>query len=122
MQLFSSCGERGSSAVQPARVAGAPGSVRASHCGTSLVAEHRLAGTWLQQVPHRAQDCGLQTPERKLRNGAAWAQLLLGIWTLPGPGIEPMSPVLAGRFFTTEPPGRPQDSFKKMLIISEMLQ
>ena len=26
---------------------------------------------------------------------------------LPNPGIEPMSPVLAGGFFTTEPPGKP---------------
>ena len=26
---------------------------------------------------------------------------------LPDPGIEPMSPALAGRFFTTELPGRP---------------
>ena len=26
---------------------------------------------------------------------------------LPGPGIEPMSPALGGRFFTTEPPGKP---------------
>ena len=26
---------------------------------------------------------------------------------LPNPGIEPMSPALAGRFFTTEPPGKP---------------
>ena len=26
---------------------------------------------------------------------------------LPNPGIEPASPALAGRFFTTEPPGRP---------------
>ena len=25
----------------------------------------------------------------------------------PGPGIEPMSLVLADRFFTTEPPGKP---------------
>ena len=24
---------------------------------------------------------------------------------LPGPGIKPMSPTLAGKFFTTEPPG-----------------
>ena len=29
---------------------------------------------------------------------------ICGIWALPGPGIEPMSPALAGRFFTTEPP------------------
>ena len=27
---------------------------------------------------------------------------------LPNPGIEPVSPALAGRFFTTEPPGKPQ--------------
>ena len=26
---------------------------------------------------------------------------------LPDPGIEPMSPALAGRFFTAEPPGKP---------------
>ena len=24
------------------------------------------------------------------------------------PGIEPASPILAGRFFTTEPPGKPE--------------
>ena len=28
-----------------------------------------------------------------------------GHWDLPGPGIKPMSPALAGGFFTTEPPG-----------------
>ena len=27
---------------------------------------------------------------------------------LPNQGIEPMSPILAGRFFTTEPPGKPK--------------
>ena len=27
-------------------------------------------------------------------------------WNLPGPGIKPMSPVLAGRFLTTGPPGK----------------
>ena len=27
---------------------------------------------------------------------------------LPNPGIEPMSPALAGRFYTTEPPGKPE--------------
>ena len=31
-----------------------------------------------------------------------------GLWDLPRLGIEPMSPALAGRFFTTEPPGTPQ--------------
>ena len=28
----------------------------------------------------------------------------------PDPGIEPMSPALAGGFFTAEPPGKPQPS------------
>ena len=28
-----------------------------------------------------------------------------GMWDLPGPGIKPVSPALAGGFFTTEPPG-----------------
>ena len=27
-------------------------------------------------------------------------------WDLPRSGIEPMSPALAGGFFTTEPPGK----------------
>ena len=31
------------------------------------------------------------------------------MWDFPGPEIEPVSPVLAGRFFTTEPPGKPND-------------
>ena len=29
------------------------------------------------------------------------------MWDLPGPGIKPMSHVMAGRFFTSEPPGKP---------------
>ena len=28
------------------------------------------------------------------------------MWDLPGPGLEPVSPALAGRFLTTEPPGK----------------
>ena len=29
------------------------------------------------------------------------------MWDLPGPGLEPVSPALAGRFLTTAPPGEP---------------
>ena len=29
------------------------------------------------------------------------------MWDLPRPGLEPVSPVLAGRFSTTAPPGKP---------------
>ena len=34
-------------------------------------------------------------------------QLLCGMWDLPRPGLEPMSPALAGGFLTTAPPGKP---------------
>ena len=30
------------------------------------------------------------------------------MWDLPGPEIKPGFPALAGRFFTTEPPGKPR--------------
>jgi len=30
-----------------------------------------------------------------------------GMWDLPGPGIKPRSPVLAGGSLTMEPPGKP---------------
>ena len=30
------------------------------------------------------------------------------MWNLPGPGIKPVSLVLAGGFFTTEPPRKPR--------------
>ena len=54
----------------------------------SLVAQHRL-----------------QT--RRLSNCGSRAQLLRGMWDLPRPGIEPVSPALAGRFSATAPPGKP---------------
>ena len=54
----------------------------------SLVAEHRLQ-------THRLSNCGSR------------AQLLCGMWDLPRPGLEPMSPALAGGFLTTAPPGKP---------------
>ena len=42
---------------------------------------------------------------------AAWARLPRIMWNLPGPGIEPVSPVLAGRFLTTGMPGKPKVLF-----------
>ena len=57
----------------------------------SLVAEHRL-----------------QT--RRLSNCGSRAYLLCGMWDLPRPGLEPVSPALAGRFSTTVPPGKPSFS------------
>ena len=37
---------------------------------------------------------------------------------LPDPGIEAMSPALAGGFFTTEPPGTPHKPLQSILIFS----
>ena len=34
---------------------------------------------------------------------------------LSDPGIEPVSPALAGGFFTTEPPGKPKCPYNKRL-------
>ena len=35
--------------------------------------------------------------------------LSCSVWDLPVSGTEPMSPALAGRFFTTEPSGKPSN-------------
>ena len=79
-RAFSSCGKRG-----PLFIA-----VRGPlTIAASLVAEYRL-----------------QT--RRLSNCGSRAQLLRGMWDLPRPGLEPVSPELAGRFSTTAPPGKPQ--------------
>ena len=79
VRAFSSCGKRGPLFIVVHR----PLTIAAS-----LVAEHRL-----------------QT--RGLSNCGSRAQLLGGMWDLPRPGLEPMSPALAGRFSTTAPPGKP---------------
>ena len=42
------------------------------------------------------------------------AQLLCGMWDLPGPGIEPVSPTLGGGLLSTAPPGK--SSSKKFLL------
>ena len=82
---FSSCGKRG-----PLFIA-VPGPLTVA---ASLVAEHRL-----------------QT--LRLSNCDSWAWLLRGMWDLPRPGLEPVSPALAGRFSTTAPPGKPLEVFLK---------
>ena len=33
------------------------------------------------------------------------------MWDLSDPGMEPVSPALAGEFFTTEPPGKLKKTF-----------
>ena len=38
------------------------------------------------------------------------------MWDLPGPGLEPVSPALAGAFLTTVPPGKPDNLWFLKLI------
>ena len=78
-RAFSSCGKRGPLFIA---VRG-PLTIMAS-----LVVEHRLQ-------MHRLSSCGSR------------AQLLCGMWDSPRPGLEPVSPALAGRLLTTAPPGKP---------------
>ena len=79
-RAFSSCGKRG-----PLFIA-----VRGPlTTAASLVAEHRLQ-------TRRLSSCGSR------------AQLLRGMWDPPRPGLEPVSPALAGRLSTTAPPGKPE--------------
>ena len=41
--------------------------------------------------------------------------MLQGVWDPPGSGMEPVSPALAGGFFTTEPPGKLWTAHFKMV-------
>ena len=85
VRAFSSCGERG----PPFIAVRGPLTIAAS-----LVVEHRLQ-------TRRLSSCGSR------------AQLLRGMWGLPRPGLEPVSPALAGGFSTTAPPGKPHNNFLK---------
>ena len=40
---------------------------------------------------------------------------------LPDPGMKPMSPAFAGRFFTTEPPGKPYCQISYTFIHSKFI-
>ena len=73
----------------------------ASHCGGSSCCGARALG-------HMGfGSCGPQALKHRLNSHASRAYLLCGMWDLPRSGIKPMSPTLAGRFFTTKPPGKP---------------
>ena len=50
---------------------------------------------------------GSQAVEHSLSSCGSWALLPLGVWDLPGSGLKSMTPTLAGRVFTTEPSGNP---------------
>ena len=47
--------------------------------------------------------CGSRTPEYRLSSCGTRAWWPCGMWDLPGPGIEPLSSALQGRFVITSP-------------------
>ena len=101
---FSSCGEQGLLFVV---VRGLLIAV------ASLVAEHGLLGAQISVVVAlRLSSCGSRALEHRLSSCGAWASLLHGMWDLPGPGLEPVSPALAGGFLTTLPPGKSRKILK----------
>ena len=74
------------------------------------MAVHRLltvvALLWTQAPAARdlvVAACGLSSQGTRV-------QPVLGIWNSPGSGVEPVSPALAGGFFSTAPPGKSQIS------------
>ena len=97
-RAFSSCGKRG-----PLFIA-VRGPLFIAVRGPFSIAAPPVAG-------HR-----LQT--RRLSNCGSWAQLLRGMWDLPRPGLEPVSPALAGRFSTTVPPGKPPGEFYHKWVLN----
>ena len=83
-RALSSCGKRGPLFIVVRR----PLTIAAS-----LAAEHRLQ-------------------MRRLSNCGSRAQPLCSMWDPPRPGLEPVSPALAGGFSTTAPPGKPFSGFE----------
>ena len=83
-------------------------SARASHCGGFSCCRARALGTRALVVVARGlSSCGSRALECRLSSCGAQAQLLRGMWDLPGPGFEPVSPALAGGLLTTVPLGKP---------------
>ena len=92
--LFPSCGEQGLLFTH-----------RAGFSCSDFSCETRALG-WLG-----FSGSGSQAPEHRLRRHGPRAQLLRSMWHLPGLGIGPTSPALAGGFFAVEPPGNPSLGF-----------
>ena len=92
-------------------------SAQASHCsGFSCCWAWVLGHAGMQSrvacdsrlVAHKLDSTG------SIRCRRAW--LLCDMWNLPGSGVKSMSPTLAGRFFTTEPPEKPLLPWLKFLL------
>ena len=101
MQVFSGCGKRGPLSTCCSC---------ASHCSGFSCGAHALGTQASVVVAQGLRACGSQALDCGLRRCDAWAQLLHGMWNLPGPGVEPMYPALVGRFISTALPQKSQTS------------
>ena len=109
-QAFSSCGQWGLLFIAVHRLLIAV---------ASLVADHRLQACSLQQLWH----AGSVVVARRLQSTGSVVvahgprcSVACGVWDFPGPGLEPVSPALAGGFLTTVPPGK---SCKLLMYLSK---
>ena len=82
-------------------------SAGASHCSGFSCRTQVLGAQASVVAARRLRSCGSWAPEWGVFiSCCAPAQLLHGMWNLPGPGIKPVSPALASRFLATALPGK----------------
>lgn len=68
----------------------------------------RALGMWASAAVARGlSSYGFRALERRLSSCGAWAYLIHSVRDPPSPGIEPMSPIVAGGFFTTQSSRKP---------------
>ena len=104
---------------------------RASHCGgfsccrtwalgarASVVVARGLSRCGTQALERRLSSYGSRALECRLSSCGARAELPRGMWDPPRPGLEPVSPALAGRFLTTAPPGKSRKPIIKSLKVN----
>ena len=86
----------------------------------SLVGKHGLWGVQASVIAARElSSCSSQAQEHRFSGCGTQAYLPCSMWDLPDPGIEPMSPALAGGYLMTEPARKPPIRFFKVgLVIS----
>ena len=74
---------------------------------------------------HWLSSCRSQALKHRLRSHGTWSQLLLDVWNLPRPGIEPMFLAFADGFLSTLPPRKSssyileRDTFLPFRIVLE---
>ena len=77
----------------------------------ALIMEHQLWGVQASTCSKWAQKSRFPDSRPQSQQCCTRARLLCSTWDLPGPGSEPRLLAPAGGFFTTQPPGKPLDSF-----------